>query len=238
MEQFIYHNLFETKGIEYIITIIFFVLLVPFWMTLNRKNTLEEQAQTAFETIKAGLLRIPQGLFYCPNHLWSHLEKSGHAKAGIDDFLQHALGEIQIRHLIDPGSGVEKGQPLFEIRQNEKLLTLTAPISGTVEGINPELQKNYRIINSDPYGTGWVYKIRPENWKEEIDSCHFAEDATDWMENELSRFKGFISASVDKYMPGAGEAAYLDKGELIDHTLTSMPSEIWNSFHRDFLDMG
>ena len=236
MEQFVYHNLFETKGIEYIITIVFFVLLVPFWLILSKKKTLKEQAQTAFGTITADILRIPQGLFYCPNHLWSHLEKSGLAKVGIDDFLQHVAGEIQISHFIDPDSRVEKGQTLFEIRHNEKSLTLAAPIPGTIAGINPELQKNPYIINLDPYGTGWIYKLKPENWKDEIASCYFAEDSTNWMETELSRFKKFISTSVDKYMPETNEAAYLKNGELIEHTLTSMPSEIWNDFQRKFLD--
>jgi glycine cleavage system H protein len=236
MEQFIYHNLFETKGIEYIITIIFFALLVPFWLALSRNSTPKEQAQTAIGTITADILRIPQGLFYCPNHLWSHLEKSGHAKVGIDDFFQHVIGEIQISKFIDLNSRIEKGQTLFEIRHNEIILTLASPISGTIVGINPELQKNPRIINSDPYGTGWIYKIKPENWKNEIASCYFAEDATNWMETELIRLKDFISYSIDKYIPETGEAACLDNGELIDHTLTSMPSEIWNDFQREFLD--
>lgn len=236
MEEFIYHNIFETKGIEYIITIIFFALLVPFWLTLNKNNTLKEQAQTAFRTITADILRIPQGLFYCPNHLWSHLEKSGYAKVGIDDFLQHAAGGIQISHFIESNSTIEKGQPLFEIKQNEKSLTLTSPISGTIVKINPELQKNPRIINSDPYGTGWIYKIKPGNWKNEMISCYFAEDATNWMETELSKFKNFIPVSVEKYMPETSEAVFLDNDELIDHTLTPMPAEIWNDFHREFLE--
>lgn len=236
MEQFVYHNLFETKGIEYIITIIFFALLVPFWLTLNRKNTLMKQDQTTLGIITADMLRIPQGLFYCQNHLWSHLEKSGHAKVGIDDFFQHVAGEIQISHFIDLNSKVEKGQPLFEISQNEKSLTLAAPISGTIAGINPELQKNPRIINSDPYGTGWIYKIRPENWKDEISSCYFAEDATNWMETELSRFRDFISVSFDKYMPETRKADYLDNVEIIDHTLSSMPSKLWSDFQKEFLD--
>ncbi len=236
MEQFVYHNLFETKGIEYIITIIFFALLVPFWLTLNRKSTLRQQAQTTFGTITAGILRIPQGLYYCPNHLWSHLEKSGLAKVGIDDFFQHVAGEIQISHFLHLDSRIEKGQPLFEIRHNNKTLTLAAPISGTIAGVNPELRKNHRILNSDPYGTGWIYKIRPENWKDEIAPCYFAEEATNWIETELNRFRDFFSVSVRKYMPETGETAYLDNGELIDHTLSSMPSEIWNDFHREFID--
>lgn len=236
MEEFVYHNLFETKGIEYIITIIFFALLVPFWLTLNRKNTLEEQTKTAFGNITADILRIPQGLLYCPNHLWSHLEKSGYATLGIDDFFQHIAGAIQITHLLDQGSRIEKGQLLFEIRQNEKCLKLTSPISGTIVKINPELQNNSRIINSDPYGTGWIYKIKPEDWKNEIVACYFAEEATTWIEIELDRFKDFIPVSVNKYMPEADETAYLDNGELIDHTLTSMPPEIWNDFQKEFLN--
>ncbi|MBN2418493.1 MAG: hypothetical protein JXL81_03850 [Deltaproteobacteria bacterium] len=236
MEQFVYHNLFETKGIEYIITIIFFALLVPFWLTLNRRYTLKEQVPKGFGTITAEILRIPQGLFYCPNHLWSHLEESGLVKVGIDDFFQHIAGEIQLNHYMEKGFMVDKGQVLFEIRHNEKSLTLTAPISGTIEEINPEVIKNQWILNSDPYGTGWIYKIRPVNWKQEIASCYLAEEATGWMKDELGRFRGFISEAVTRNMPEVNEANYLHNGEPVDHILTFMPSVMWNDFQKNFLD--
>ena len=236
MEQFVYHNLFETKGIEYIITIIFFALLVPFWLTLNKKKTLKEQTQTAIGVITSSMLKIPQGLFYYPNHLWAHMEKSGLVKVGIDDFFQHIAGEVQINNFIDPESKIKKGQILFKIIQNEKSLTLTAPISGTITRVNTELLKNYRIINSDPYNTGWVFEIKPDNWKNEIITGYFSEDATNWMDTELKRFKDFLSASISKYMPEKKEAIYQDNDEVADNILTSMPVEIWKDFQKEFLD--
>ncbi len=236
MEQFVYHNLFETKGIEYLITIVFFALLVPFWLTLNKKSITKEQAEKASGTITADILRVPQGLFYCPNHMWLYLEKSGLAKTGIDDFLQHAVGEFRVTHLADKNSRIKKGEPLFEIWQDGKSMTLTAPVTGTITGINTGPDKNRQQLNSDPYETGWIYEIKPENWKAETASCYLAEEALNWMQTEVTGLENFINDSASKHMQGTDKSVYMDNAGVIDNVLSGMTFKVWNDFEKEFLN--
>ncbi|NQU86328.1 MAG: hypothetical protein HQ541_11255, partial [Mariniphaga sp.] len=71
MDGFTNIDIFETKGIEYIIIILFFAILIPFWIIINRKPRFEELIQESIRVLTAGVLQIPQGLFFYKNHTWA-----------------------------------------------------------------------------------------------------------------------------------------------------------------------
>jgi glycine cleavage system H protein len=77
MESFSYTNIFETKGIEYIIVIIFLALLIPFWILLNKKVQITRQIKKVLGFLTANVLKIPQGVYHSKNHTWAFLEKNG-----------------------------------------------------------------------------------------------------------------------------------------------------------------
>ena len=141
MEAYTYSNLFDTKGIEYIIVISFLLLLIPFWIIVNRKVNVAKQIQQTVGALTASILRIPQGLFYSRNHTWLFLEKSGQAKIGIDDFLFRILGDIKIIPQKSPGEKIRKGDVVATIEQKGKQLHLNAPVSGEMLEFN---SANYR----------------------------------------------------------------------------------------------
>jgi glycine cleavage system H protein len=64
MDGFNYNNIFETKGIEYLIIIAFLILIVPFWIIINKQSAIKLQARKALGILSANILRIPKGLFY------------------------------------------------------------------------------------------------------------------------------------------------------------------------------
>jgi glycine cleavage system H protein len=99
MDGFSYNNIFETKGIEYLIIITFLLLIIPFWIAINKRSRIGVQIKKAIGILSAAGLRIPKGLFYSKNHTWTHLEKSGIAEVGIDDFLVHITGEVKFSNL-------------------------------------------------------------------------------------------------------------------------------------------
>ena len=96
MNEFVYSDIFETKGIEYIIVIGFLLLIIPFWIMLNRPLKLKTKVSRAVGALSEQILRIPQGLFFNKNHTWSSLEKSGLVRIGVDDLLLHLTGGIEI----------------------------------------------------------------------------------------------------------------------------------------------
>jgi len=236
MDGFSYQNIFDTKGIEYLVIITFLLLLIPFWLALNRQVQIKEQIRKALGVLSASILKIPQGIFYSKNHTWTYLEKSGSAKVGLDDLLLHITGEVSIRQLKNPGDRVKKGDLMAEIDQNGKSLSIFSPISGEVLNSNPVLKVNHELLNTDPYGEGWLYNIKPSNWVTDIPACYLAEEATDWFKKELERYKDFLSMNLGKYAPETSLATLQDGGELIDNSLSDLPNELWQDFQKEFLN--
>ncbi len=236
MDGFSYSDIFATKGIEYLIIITFLILLIPFWLVLNKQVEMKIKIQQALGFLSAGILRIPQGLFYSKNHTWMYMEKSGTAKVGLDDLLLHITGEVKFKIHKNPGDMIIKGDLLTEIDQNGKLLRIFSPVSGKITNINATINENPGMFNEDPYGKGWICKIKPSNWVAETKACYFAEEATNWSATELERFKDFLAVSVKNYAPEPALLILQDGGELCDHSLSALPHEIWRDFENEFLN--
>jgi len=236
MDGFSYNNIFETKGIEYLAIIAFLVLLIPFWLALNKKVKFTKQIRKASGILSANLLKIPQGIFYNKNHTWTYLEKSGTAKVGLDDLLLHMTGEVRLNYYKNPDEIVNKGEFLAGIDQNGKLLRIFSPISGKILHTNPILHESPGMLNEDPYGGGWICKIKPTNWIEETKSYFLAEEAIKWSIKELERFKDFLALSMGKFSPEYAMKILQDGGELSDNALSEMPGEIWRDFQEEFLN--
>jgi len=237
MDGFTYTNIFDTKGIEYIVIIAFLLLLIPFWLALNKPVLIKEKFRKALGVLSAAVLRIPQGIFYSKNHTWTYLEKSGTAKVGLDDLLVHITGEVNIRQLKNPGDSIRKGELLAEMDQNGKSLNVLSPISGTILNSNSDLNVNHELLNDDPYGKGWIYDVKPTNWVAEIPSCYMADEATDWLNKELIRYKDFLALNMKKFSPDPSMIILQDGGELSENSLSGMPDELWKDFQNEFLNL-
>jgi glycine cleavage system H protein len=236
MDGFSYYNIFETKGVEYLIIITFLILLVPFSIILNKKVNIRKQLKKLSDILSANILNIPQGVFYSQNHTWTHLAKSGIAHVGLDDLLLHITGEVKLNYLKKPGEPIEKGELMTEIDHQGNLLKIFSPISGKVMETNLVLIESPSILSDDPYEAGWVCKIKPTNWKAETQSYYLAESATEWSQREVARFKDFLASTMPKYMPETSMIALQDGGELRDHVLSELPGEVWLDFQNEFLN--
>ena len=237
MNAFSYSDIFATKGIEYLIIITFLVMLIPFWVVLNKQSKIGRGIQKAFGTLSASILRIPQGLFFAKNHTWMHLEKSGSVNVGLDDLLLHITGEVKFNNHKNPGEVIQKGELLTELVQDGKLLKILSPISGKITNINPIIHENPGMLNEDPYNKGWIYKIKPSKWIVEADACYFAEAATHWSTIELERFKDFLAVSAKIDLSEPSLVIMQDGGELSDHSLSTFSGEIWKDFEKEFLNL-
>lgn len=236
MDPFTYENIFETKGIEYLVIIAFLLLLIPFWILLNKKIRPAKLLKTA-GNIPSKLLRIPYGYFHAENLTWAHLEKSGTARIGLDEVLVQLTGSVGIRYLREPDEEVRKGEPIIQVIRDGKHLDIKAPLSGTLLATNPLLSESPDLLNQDPYGEGWVCRIKPANWKAETGSYYLAEEAAQWLKNELQKVRDFIALRSEKYAPGNAPIVLQDGGELYNNLLSEMPDETWSDFQREFLDL-
>jgi len=231
MDPFSYSDIFDTKGIEYIVVIGFLLLIIPVWRLLNRPIKARDGETLLGLTFQS--LRIPQGLLFSRNHTWSHLEKSGVASVGMDDLLLHLTGGVGLTYLKEQQDRVKRGEPIARIIQEGKELLISSPISGKIDRLNTSLEENPSAISQDPYNA-WLYRIKPERWQEETRDAMMAEGASDWTKLELDRFKeylaGAMSESVEEPVLQAG-------GELVAHPLKELDQEIWAGFQENFLNM-
>jgi glycine cleavage system H protein len=236
MEGFSYNNIFETKGIEYLIIIAFLILIIPFWIIINRRSAIKVQVKNAIGILTANILRVPKGLFYSRNHTWAYLERSGNAMVGLDDFLLHATGKIKFKTILKPDYFIAKGELMAEIVQDGKILKINSPISGKIISTNSKIKYNPGLVNEDPYGKGWIYKIFPDHWVEETSSYFLAEEAIAWSKKEIIRLKDFLAGSMNKYSPETSMLVLQDGGELCDQPLSELPDEVWRDFQKSFLN--
>ncbi len=108
---------------------------------------------------------IPEELKYTKEHEWAKIE-GDIATVGITDFAQSELSDIEYVELPSPGSHVSATEPFGSIEAVKTVADLYAPVSGEVIEVNEELENNPGAINEDPYGMGWMVKIRIENPEE------------------------------------------------------------------------
>lgn len=235
MEGFTYTNIFETKGIEYLFIITFFAILIPFWLILNKKAKRTQQVSNALGCITPDSLKIPQGVFFSKFHTWSHLGTGGEARVGIDDLLIHLTGDVIFESSLKPGDKIAKGEIISTINHNGKILKIKSPISGEITESNEELAENPDLVIDDPYRQGWVYAVKPSNWKAETQGYFLAEEASSWIAQELAKFKDFLSVSVNRNMPEPSLQVLQDGGEIVEQPLAELPQEVWNDFQEEFL---
>lgn len=234
MEGFTYTNIFETKGIEYLVILAFFAVMVPFWLLLNRKTKITKPGTKKPGLITVDTLRIPQGMFFSKFHTWAFLESNGEARVGIDDLLLHFTGNVSIENAKNPGDIIKKGDLLARISNNGKYLRVLSPVSGEILATNTLITQNPDVLKNDP-NRFWIHTIKPTNWKAETGSYFLAEESTIWMLQELVRFKDFLASSVTKYLPEPSGIVLQDGGELLDQPLAQFPDEIWQEFQDKFL---
>ncbi|MDW7738982.1 MAG: glycine cleavage system protein GcvH [Bacillota bacterium] len=102
--------------------------------------------------------KIVDGIRYTKKHEWARQEGDT-VVVGLSDYAQDKLGEIVFVELPDVGAEVEVGKGSAVIESVKAVADLYAPVDGTVVEVNEELLDQPELINSDPYGAGWVYKV-------------------------------------------------------------------------------
>jgi glycine cleavage system H protein len=104
-------------------------------------------------------VEFPEDLRYTKEHEWVRLEGT-RARVGITDFAQDALGDVVYVDLPEIGAVVQAGQPLGEVESTKSVSDLYAPVSAKVVAVNGDLEGNPQLVNSDPYGEGWLVDLQ------------------------------------------------------------------------------
>ena len=126
---------------------------------------------------------IPTDLRYASTHEWVRPEGNGVFTVGISDHAQELLGDMVFVELPDVGSEIGTGDDVAVAESVKAASDVYAPISGEVLEVNEDLEDSPELVNSDPYGDGWLFKIKAEDL-EEIEGLLTAEDYEGAIEDE------------------------------------------------------
>jgi glycine cleavage system H protein len=103
---------------------------------------------------------IPADLHYTAEHEWVRRSGEYTVRIGITDFAQSALGDVVFVQLPDLGAELTAGESFGEVESTKSVSDLYAPVSGKVSAVNGDLEGSPQLVNSDPYGAGWLLDVQ------------------------------------------------------------------------------
>jgi glycine cleavage system H protein len=110
---------------------------------------------------------IPDNLKYLDSHEWARVESDGTVTVGISDHAQGALGDLVFVEVPEVGRALTKGGAAAVVESVKAASDVYSPVSGQVIANNSEaLSATPELVNSDPYGQGWLFKVKPSNSSE------------------------------------------------------------------------
>ena len=105
---------------------------------------------------------VPPDLHYTPEHEWVRRTGDDTVRVGITDFAQSALGDVVFVQLPEDGAEVTAGDAFGEVESTKSVSDLYAPLTAKVVAVNGDLEGSPDLVNSDPYGAGWLVDLRVE----------------------------------------------------------------------------
>ncbi|UCH58203.1 MAG: glycine cleavage system protein GcvH [Candidatus Bathyarchaeota archaeon] len=106
---------------------------------------------------------IPEGLYYTEEHEWAKVDEDGTVTVGITDYAQKQLHEIVYVELPDVGAEVEQLSIIGAVESVKAVSDMNCPVGGVVTEVNDELLDSPELLNDDPYGEGWIVKLKPSD---------------------------------------------------------------------------
>jgi glycine cleavage system H protein len=142
---------------------------------------LSEYLQTVFDKFE---LRVHKEYHYTEDGLWAKIEAS-RVRVGVSDYVQRTGGDVAFVELLKLGSTVERQREFGTLETAKTTVSLLSPMSGTVEEANGRLVEKPELVNSDPYGEGWLVTLVPRKLENELKALMSADGYFELMLKKL-----------------------------------------------------
>ena len=123
---------------------------------------------------------VPDGLWYSKEHEWVRLE-SKEAVVGITDFAQKQLHEVVYVEVHKQGSEVKQFQTMGTVESVKSVSDVFSPVTGKITLVNKDLSDSPELLNQEPYGKGWLARIRTADFKEDMEKLLTAKQYTGFL---------------------------------------------------------
>ncbi len=171
--------------------------------------------------------QLPEALHYHRGHTWALPEDDGTVRVGLDDFGRRLLGSANGIQTPEPGAWLSQGERGAAVRVDGREAELVSPIEGEVVMVNPELGARPQLVTDDPYGRGWLFKVRPSNLSSNLRNL---------MSGSLARrFTEDSREALDMRLMALSGSVLQDGGEPVADFALHLPTEEWRRLVGEFL---
>jgi glycine cleavage system H protein len=129
---------------------------------------------------------MPDELYFNEEHSWARVDGT-RVTVGMSDFFQKEAGDIVFVDLPEEEDEVEQGEVCGKIQSRKWIGKLVSPLSGEIVSINEDLEEDTSLINSDPYGKGWILVIEASDLESELKNLKHGDAVVEFIESEIKR---------------------------------------------------
>ena len=171
--------------------------------------------------------QLPETLHYHRGHTWARAVDADTVAVGLDDFARRLIGPADAVRLPSAGTWLRQGDTAFGVGSEGRVAELVAPVEGEVTAVNAELLREPSLATGDPYGRGWVLKLRPAHLATSLRNLLSGSLARRWMEDARE--------GLNLRLMALSGSVLQDGGEPVADFARHLPAEDWRRLVGDFL---
>jgi glycine cleavage system H lipoate-binding protein len=161
-----------------------------------------------------------------PGHTWARVTEDGYVAVGIDDFAQSLIGavdEVRFPRLL---RRLRQGETGFQLWHGNRLISLVSPVTGWVVEKNEMVLNNPSLLNTSPYGDGWLLKVKPIKWNAQLATLLTGKAFTHWQD--------LAKAQLARFFSGTPALMYHDGGVMVTNLADRCSDEEWQRVAKQF----
>jgi glycine cleavage system H lipoate-binding protein len=217
-------TLYSAKMLEYGIAVLFLLLFIPFWRYVQGPAgapALATGRSRVPVTRAAEWFLTPADRFFHRGHAWLMGGDDGLVTVGLDDFAAKLVGPLSRLSLPAVGASVGQGEQAWRMTAADgRSVDMLSPVDGTVVELNPALASSPDLAERDPYGEGWLMKVRPSRLRANRINLMAGRAVHRWMEEAAAGLRGHFA-------PGLGALAQ-DGGAPVSGMARALDPEGWD----------
>jgi len=168
---------------------------------------------------------VPSMLYYHAGHTWVAPEGTTSVRIGVDDFARRIAGTMKEFSPPTVGRSVRQGSPIWTLKRDGQEVAMLSPVDGVIEEINPAVLKNPETLRTDPYGEGWVARVRVAELGRNLKNLLHGSVVDRWMDDALERLYSRFGGNLG--------AVLADGGVLDAHFADELDENEWAAICRD-----
>ncbi|HMB44820.1 MAG TPA: glycine cleavage system protein H [Candidatus Methanoperedens sp.] len=133
--------------------------------------------------------KLPEELYYTKDHTWARIEDNGTVTVGLDAYGAKAAGNIEFIDLPLEDDEFEAGEAFGSLESAKWVGSLLMPVAGTILEVNENIEDDLELLKEDPYGEGWLIKLKPGNLKDDLKGLIHGLDVGPWLKKEIESRK-------------------------------------------------